>query len=52
MQEDPPEFAYSFKKDPEFLEAWNKKGYLYSDSNIEKVYMGWLMATEIFRKIP
>lgn len=39
--------GYEFTKDKEFMQQWRKKeeeGYIYSDSNIEKVHMGWEMA--------
>lgn len=43
----PPEEAAAEQYDPAFVEAWiamEEAGYLYSESNIAKVYMGWQMA--------
>ena len=40
--------TYDFTQDAAFLAAWaklEKQGYLYSDSNISKVYLGWCLAT-------
>lgn len=36
-----------YKQDAKFLAEWEKLGYMYSDSNIEKVYLGWKLAENV-----